>query len=218
MRRPERVVLGVCLVTAALWIAGKPITDFLQPRVTGFKVSTAHVEAGVAVLATLVLMAWRVGGRRALDLPTLRLVPWEALLLLGGSFAMANGIQKSGLSSYMGAQLVVLRGFTPFNQVLLSSLATVGLSAAASNVSTLSVMFNILKDAVTGPHLVTVLFTSAIAASCDFALPAGTPPNAIVFGSGYVTILRMAKTGVLLDLTAAVLVACWCWVIVGVVM
>mgnify|MGYP001579386479 CR=1 FL=1 len=63
-----------------------------------------------------------------------------------------------------------------------------------------------------------MLFASAIAASCDFALPAGTPPNAIVFGSGYVTIPRMAKTGVLLDLLAAALAACWCWGIVDLVM
>jgi sodium-dependent dicarboxylate transporter 2/3/5 len=75
-------------------------------------------------------------------------------------------------------------------------------------------MLNILKDAVSGSHLITVLFSSTIAASCDFALPAGTPPNAIVFGSGYITIPRMAKTGVVLDFLAAILAASWCWVIV----
>jgi sodium-dependent dicarboxylate transporter 2/3/5 len=127
---------------------------------------------------------------------------------------MASGIQKSGLSEWMGKQLVVMRDLAPFSQVLLASIATVGLSAVASNTATIAVMLNILKDAVSGSHLITVLFSSTIAASCDFALPAGTPPNAIVFGSGYITIPRMAKTGVVLDFLAAILAASWCWVIV----
>jgi sodium-dependent dicarboxylate transporter 2/3/5 len=75
-------------------------------------------------------------------------------------------------------------------------------------------MLVVLKDAVAPEVLTTTLFAATIACSCDFALPAGTPPNAIVFGSGYVTIPRMAKTGVLLDLLAAILAAGWCWVIV----
>jgi sodium-dependent dicarboxylate transporter 2/3/5 len=218
MRKGEKVVLGVFIATAVLWIAGKPLTDLLRPMFTGFKLATVHAEAGVAVLAALVLLAWRVEGRQALDGPSLRRVPWDALILLGGSFAMASGIQKSGLSGWMGAQMAVVRDFSPFYQVVMTSFATVALSAFTSNVATVSVMLNLLKDAVSSSHLTTVLFTSAIAASCDFALPVGTPPNAIVFGTGYVTIPRMARTGVLLDLLAAILVACWCWIIVRVVM
>ena len=65
--------------------------------------------------------------------------------------------------------------------------------------------------------MMTVLFTSTVAASCDFALPAGTPPNAIVFGSGYVTIPQMARTGVLLDAFAAILAALWCYLAVPLV-
>lgn len=107
-----------------------------------------------------------------------------------------------------------VRGLNPFAQVLLISAATVGLSAVASNVATIAVVFNIARDAVAPAYLNTALFTSAIAASCDFALPVGTPPNAIVFGSGYVTIPQMARTGALLDLVAALLAAGWCWLAV----
>ena len=66
--------------------------------------------------------------------------------------------------------------------------------------------------------LTSVLFAATIAASCDFALPAGTPPNAIVFGSGYVRIPVMAKIGVLLDLVAALVAALWCWAVVPLVL
>ena len=214
VRRPERIVLGVFLAAAGLWIAGKWLTAVLAPRVTLFELTSAHFEGGVAMLAAFTLLLWRTQGRQVLGFRALSRVPWETLLLLGGGFAMAAAIQKSGLSAYMSAQLAAVRGLPPFGQVLLASIATVALSAVASNTATIAVMLVVLKDAVAPEVMTTTLFAATIACSCDFALPAGTPPNAIVFGSGYVTIPRMARTGVVLDLLAAILAAVWCWVIV----
>jgi len=214
VRRPERIVLGVFLAAAGLWIAGKWLTALLAPRVTAFELTSAHFEGGVAMLAALTLMLWRAGGRQVLGFRALSRVPWETLLLLGGGFAMAAAIQKSGLSGFMSAQLAAVQGLPPFVQVLLASAATVALSAVASNTATIAVMLVVLRDAVAPEVLITTLFAATIACSCDFALPAGTPPNAIVFGSGYVTIPRMARTGVVLDLLAAVFAAVWCWIIV----
>ncbi len=218
IKKSEIVVLIVFLGTAALWIFGKLLTDFAQAQFPAIKITSAHVEGGIAVCATLVLLLWRVQGRQALELRSLRGVPWESLLLLGGGFAMAAGIQKSGLSEWLGTQLALARDLSPLLQVLLASTASVSLSAVASNTATIAVMLNVLKDAVSPEMLTTVLFAATIACSCDFALPAGTPPNAIVFGSGYITIPRMAKTGVVLDLAAALLAAVWCWLIVRLVM
>jgi sodium-dependent dicarboxylate transporter 2/3/5 len=218
VRRPERIVLGVFLATACLWIAGKWLTSILTPilapRVTLFELTSAHFEGGVAMLAAFTLLLWRTQGRQVLGFRALSRVPWATLLLLGGGFAMAAAIQKSGLSAFMSAQLAVVRGLPPFGQVLLASVATVALSSVASNTATIAVMLVVLKDAVAPEVMTTTLFAATIACSCDFALPAGTPPNAIVFGSGYVTIPRMARAGVVLDLMAAVLAAVWCWVIV----
>jgi sodium-dependent dicarboxylate transporter 2/3/5 len=214
VRRPERIVLGVFLAAAALWIGGKWLTALLAPRITAFELTSAHFEGGVAVLAALSLLLWRSGGRQVLGFRALSRVPWETLLLLGGGFAMAAAIQKSGLSGFMSAQLAAVRGLPPFAQVLVASTATVALTAVASNTATIAVMLVVLRDAVAPEVMLTTLFAATIACSCDFALPAGTPPNAIVFGSGYVTIPRMARTGVVLDLLAAVLAAVWCWVIV----
>jgi len=218
VKKSERSVLAVFLITAALWIFGKLLTDYVQTQFPSAKLTSAHVEGGIAVLATLVLLFMRVENRQSLELRSLRHVPWESLLLLGGGFAMAAGIQKSGLSEWLGTQLAVVRDLPPFLQVLLTCLTTVSLSAVASNTATIAVMLNVLKDAVQPGMLTTVLFAATIAASCDFALPAGTPPNAIVFGSGYITIPRMAKTGVVLDLAAALVTAIWCWLIVRLVM
>ncbi len=214
IQRGERVVMFAFLAAATLWIAGKPITDWLKPAVTAFKLGTSHVEAAIALSAAAMLLLWRVGGERVLAPRSFKLLQWDALVLLGGGFSMAAAVEASGLSGWLGAQLAVLREFPPFAQVVLASLATVTLSAFASNVATTAVMLPILMSSVAPGVANVTLVSSALASSCDFALPAGTPPNAIVFGSGYVKVPVMARTGVLLDVLAALIVSAWCWWIV----
>jgi sodium-dependent dicarboxylate transporter 2/3/5 len=217
-RREEWVVLGVFACAAALWISGQPIARALRPEVTSFTVTAAQVEAVVAMVAALVLVSWRSGGRQVLERRSLASVPWETLLLLGGSFSMADAIEQSGLSHWLAGELHVVRDLGGFTQVLIASFATVALSAVASNTATIAVMLSVLHRAAAGPEVATVLFAATLAASCDFALPAGTPPNAIVFGSGYVTVPKMARIGVTLDVAAALLIAVWCWWVVPLVL
>jgi sodium-dependent dicarboxylate transporter 2/3/5 len=211
MTSGEVRVLAVFGCTALAWIAAEPLSHLLLLK-------SAHVEAGAAMLAFALLMLLRADGRPLLEAKTMRHQPWGTLLLLGGSFAMAEGIQQSGLAKYAAGELAALRSFTPFHQVFLASLATVGLSAVASNTATTAVMLGVLTSAVSPELVGTALFSVTIAASCDFALPAGTPPNAIVFASGYLTVRRMATTGVVLDLIAATLAAIWCTLVVGLVL
>jgi sodium-dependent dicarboxylate transporter 2/3/5 len=210
----ERAVAIVFVCAALLWIAGKPLTDALKPHVHAFTLASAHVEAAIALSASLALMLWRAGGARVLAPRAFRLLQWDALVLLGGGFSMAAAIEASGLSAWLGAQLGALRTFPPFAQVALASLATVTLSAFASNVATTAVMLPILVSSVAPEHANVALVSAALASSCDFALPAGTPPNAIVFGSGYVKVPVMARNGAALDLLAATLLSAWCWWIV----
>lgn len=214
----ERVVLGVFLGTALLWIASRPITAFLAERLAGRGLRTAHVEGGVAILAAVLLLLWRVGRRPALELRSLRTVPWETLLLLGGGFAMAGGIQASGLSAFSAERLSAIAGLPGLAQVVVAALVTVAVSAVASNTATIAIMLVVLAGAASPDARDTVLFASTIAASCDFALPVGTPPNAIVFGSGYVRIPTMARYGAPFDLLAALLAALWCSVAVPLVL
>jgi sodium-dependent dicarboxylate transporter 2/3/5 len=209
MQRGERVVAVAFLGAATLWILGKPLTDALRAwGLTGL--AGAHVEAAVAMLASLALFLWRVDGRRALAPASFRFVQWETLVLLGGGFSLAAAIGASGLSHWMGAQLAALRDSAPLLQITAASFTTVTLSAFASNAATVAVLLPVLAGSVSPEHLSPVLFAATFAASCDFALPAGTPPNAIVFGSGYLTIPLMVRTGVGLDAAAALLAALWC--------
>jgi sodium-dependent dicarboxylate transporter 2/3/5 len=212
----ERWVLAVFCLAATLWILGRPLTAIA--RRSWPALGSAHVEGGIAVGAALVLLLLRSGGGPVLHPRSLKTVPWETLLLLGGGFAMAAAVQQSGLSKTMAQALAGLRGLPPFFQVLAASLATVAISAIASNTSTIAVMLVVLSDAVDPAIRNTVLFAATLASSCDFALPAGTPPNAIVFGSGYVSIPRMARIGGVMDVTAALLVALWCWLAVPLIL
>ena len=193
----ERVVGGVFLTAALLWIFGDPLRALLAPVVArvfdGFTLAGKHYEAGVAMAGALVLLA--VG---RLSLAALRRVPWETLLLLGGGFALAAGIEASGLSAWLIARLSGLESMPAVAQHGVVATITILLSAIASNTATVNVMLNVL------PASRPLMALSTFAASCDFALPAGTPPNAIVFGSGYVRLPVMMKMGVLLDVLAAV--------------
>lgn len=201
----ERVVGGVFLVAAVLWIFGDPLRALLAPHVArafdGFKLAGKHYEAGVAMVGALLLLA--VG---RLSVAALRRVPWDTLLLLGGGFALAAGIEASGLSAWLITRLSGLESLPTVAQHAVVATTTIVLSAIASNTATVNVMLNVL------PASRPLMAVTTFAASCDFALPAGTPPNAIVFGSGYVRLPVMMKSGVLLDVLAALLLTLYGWV------
>jgi len=196
LRGAERRVAIVFGAAAFLWIAG----DFVRPLVTPAiafvlrgPASGKHYEATVSVLAGAALIA-----TRTIHWATFRKIPWSTLLLLGGSFAMASGIEASGLGQWMAARFAGI-GELPFvAQVGLTALGTVVLSAVASNTATMNVALSVL------PRSLPVLSASALAASCDFMLPAGTPPNAIVFGSGAIRLPVMMRVGFALDVLAVV--------------
>jgi solute carrier family 13 (sodium-dependent dicarboxylate transporter), member 2/3/5 len=99
----------------------------------------------------------------------------------------------------MGVRLAGLESLGLLAQYGAVALSTVALSAVASNTATVNVLLNVL------PGSLPLLAVSTFASSCDFALPAGTPPNAIVFGSGYVRLPTMMKLGVAVDLIASAL-------------
>ncbi len=194
MSAGERKVAAVFTLAAALWIFGDFLKPLIAPTLTGFGVrfDGKHYEATVAMAAGLALLVLR-----AVNFAALKRVPWSTLLLLGGSFAMAGGIEASGLSEYLARKLAFASELPLLAQLALTATSTIALSALASNTATVNLMLNVL------PRSLPVLATCAMAASCDFALPAGTPPNAIVFGAGYIRLPVMMKTGALLDVAAA---------------
>lgn len=203
MSAGERRVAVIFGLAALFWIAGDPVRAAISPFVPvfwkGFQFKGKHYEAWVAMSAAAALVV-----TRSVSLASLRRLPWSTLVLLGGSFGMAAGIESSGLSRWMAGQISTVAGMSPLPQIGLATLATVMLSAVASNTATINVALNVL------PPSLPLLSASMIGASCDFMLPAGTPPNAIVFGSGYVRLPTMIRTGFLLDLSAVIVTTLYC--------
>lgn len=187
-----------------------PLSELLGPRGT---------ESMVAVIIGVSLMLIPVERgplRMALPLRRAGGISWGLLVLLGGGFAMAHGIQKSGLSELVARSLSGVTPAQPYLALVVVCLLTVTLSEVASNTATASILLPLLAALAPnlGLHPATLMLAATLTASFGFMLPAGTPPNAVVFASGYVTVTRMARSGFLVDVAGAILIATSCYFLV----
>jgi sodium-dependent dicarboxylate transporter 2/3/5 len=138
----------------------------------------------------------------------LRRVPWDVLLLFGGGLALAEAIQGSGLSGYLGG---ILGGIGTLPLVALIATMTALLvfwTEFNSNVATAATFMPILAAiaAASDFPVLQLVAPAAIAASCGFMLPVGTPPNAIVFGTGRLTMHEMMRAGWRVNLASIAIV------------
>ncbi|MBI4384772.1 MAG: SLC13/DASS family transporter [Nitrospinae bacterium] len=146
-------------------------------------------------------------------------VPWGVLLLFGGGFALAAGIEKTGLDHWIGRQLAGA-GHLPLPAIMLIvCLAVAALTEVTSNTATATMILPIMGSLAEGigVHPLYLMVPAALSSSFAFMLPVSTPPNAIVFASGWLTVPRMAKAGLALNLIGAFLIAGAVYAIVGAV-
>jgi solute carrier family 13 (sodium-dependent dicarboxylate transporter), member 2/3/5 len=206
--RGERVVGTVFVLTAAAWVLREPVTGAL----TGIVPNIGAVsDAGIAVTAAILLFAipvdWRAG-EFTLDWPTARQLPWGVLLLFGGGLSLAAAVRESGLDAYIGLQVGGLGGLPLVLLIAAVVTSIVLLTELTSNTATAATFLPILAGAAVGLGIAPLLLVvpAALAASCAFMMPVATPPNAIVFGSGHVTMPQMVRAGLWLNLIGIVLV------------
>lgn len=171
----------------------------------------ATVAMTMAVLMFLLPLRTREGRwTRLMDWETTESgMPWGILLLFGGGFAMANAFSDSGLSAWLGETLAAnLNDVSPVVLVLTTCLLMTFLTEFTSNVATVSTIVPILGAAAVSlqldPRLMVIPAT--VTASCAFMLPIATPPNAIVFASGRISMRQMMAHGLLLNLAGVLLV------------
>ncbi|EOD11665.1 hypothetical protein EMIHUDRAFT_41435, partial [Emiliania huxleyi CCMP1516] len=135
-------------------------------------------------------------------------VPWGVLLLLGGGFALADACRVSGLSDLLSEHLDPLASLPPPLVVLalmaLASLAT----AFASNVATASILLPVVGALAVsqGCHPLLYMAPVVLAVSLAFSLPVSTPPNALAFASGRLSVRDMAPLGALLNVACCAVV------------
>ena len=145
-------------------------------------------------------------------------VPWGVLILFGGGLSLASEVVASGLDGWLGAQVT---GFGALPVLLLvAAIVTliVFLSELTSNTATAATFIPVLGAVALGIGVdqMTLLIPAAFAATLAFMLPVGTPPNAIVFGTGAVSMNQMVRGGFVLNLVGIVLITFFCWLLGGV--
>jgi sodium-dependent dicarboxylate transporter 2/3/5 len=217
LRFPEAVVLVVFLCTAVLWVFRKDLQlgMLTVPGWAGLLPFPDLVDDGTVAMAMALLLflipsraADAQTGRAVLDVDVFRRVPWHIVLLFGGGFALASGFQSTGLSGYVGQQFAGLEGISP--PLMIASVCTVltFLTELTSNTATTELLLPILASAATtlGVNPLILMVPATLAASCAFMMPVATPPNAIIFGSGRVRIIEMAKVGLVLNLIGVVVI------------
>ncbi|MGQ0385079.1 MAG: SLC13 family permease [Gammaproteobacteria bacterium] len=203
MSKAERRVTVVFVMTALCWITG-PLLRKL-PGLAEFNDTTIALLAGLTLF--VVPSGVKEGGALIAG-SDLRKLPWEVLLLFGGGLALAEAIQGSGLSVFLG-QVLGQIGAWPL-VALVAAMATllVFWTEFNSNVATAATFMPILAAiaAASDYPVLMLVAPAAMAASCGFMLPVGTPPNAIVFGTGRLSMQDMIRAGWRVNLASIVIV------------
>ncbi|MGE3277773.1 MAG: DASS family sodium-coupled anion symporter [Vicinamibacterales bacterium] len=200
MTRGERVVLTVFACTALAWIFRPQLAGL-----TGLALSDAVIGMTGALVLFLLPVDW--GSRTfALDWHTAERLPWGVLLLFGGGLSLAAAISGNGVDAWLASGFGALTGVRTIWVVLAATTLVVYLTELSSNTAIANTFIPILAAAAVGLGIepLPVLYGAAFAATCAFMLPVATPPNAIVFGSGYVTVGQMMRAGMGLNIIAIV--------------
>ena len=204
MSKAERRIGTLFALVVFGWIFREPLNAWLGAELlsdTGIVVCAAVllflVPSGSPTARTL--MGWDQVGR----------LPWGVLILFGGGLSLAAAVAGSGLALWLGESLAPLGAAGPLVLVLGAATLVIFLTELTSNLATaatfLPVMGALAIQAGINPLVLVVPVT--VAASCAFMLPVATPPNAIVFASGMLTIPQMVRAGVLMNLAGIVILA-----------
>ncbi len=202
--QPEWRVGILFLLVALGWAFRKPLIEL-----TGF---SSLSDGGIAILGAVLLFVIPAGagrGKKLADAGLLAKIPFDVLLLFGGGLALAKAIASSGLAAELGGALAGIGAINGVLLVLAATALVIFLTELTSNLATTATFLPIVGavgiDAGISPLLLAV--PVALAASCAFMLPIATPPNAICYGSGLVTLQQMAKAGFWLNVIGIVVVS-----------
>ena len=148
------------------------------------------------------------GGKRLLASEEFAKVRWDVLILFGGGFALADALESTGFSKWAGARLAFVDDWPPILMIVTMCVVVTLLSEVASNVATATTMMPISAALATsiGVHPYFLMIPAVLAASSGFMLPVATAPNTIVYATGLVRVRAMARSGVLLDIAAAIVI------------
>ncbi|MDT0643837.1 SLC13 family permease [Zunongwangia sp. F363] len=202
MGREEITVLVIFICTALAWITR---SFLLAPIIPNIDDTIIAMAAGILLF---VLPSGKKEGR-ILDWEDAGRIPWGIIILFGGGMALAKAFEVSGLAVWIGEQLTSLENLPFFLLILVLVAAVNFLTEVTSNLATTAMLLPILAPMAValGIHPYFLLVAATLAASCAFMLPVATPPNAVVFGSGQLSIPDMVKAGIFMNIFSILLIS-----------
>lgn len=209
--------LVVFALTVLAWIT-RPLLSVID--IAGVRPFAWLSDAWIALIAAVslfVLPATR-GAGRLLNLRAAAQQPWRVLVLFGGGLSLAAAIQANGVAEFIASGAAQLRGWPTLAILILVVAVSTFLSELTSNTAQVATMVPILAAAAPGLGIdpLLLILPATLAASCAFMMPVGTPPNAIVFGSGLISIACMCKTGLWLNFAAITAITLMSWLLIPV--
>lgn len=208
--RPERRVAAIATVTALTWIF-RPLLN-VWPPLAGLTDTAIAVAAGVAMFLVPNGESARPHAPTSgalLDGADLVRVPWPILLLFGGGLSLAAAIQESTLAVTLGDAFAMFGDWPLFALIMVMTVTLIAWTELNSNVATAATFMPVLAALAAGSdHSVLALVVpAAIASSAGFMMPVGTPPNALVFGTGRITMRQFLHCGLRVNLAAALVIS-----------
>ncbi len=169
-------------------------------------------DAGLAMTIAVVLFLVPSGqgdGQALMSWDRAAQLPWGILILFGGGLSLASAVSATGLAEWLGGSLAPLGAYGIWVLVVATILLVVFLTELTSNLATTAAFLPVVAAVAVelGQSPILLAVPVALAASCAFMLPVATPPNAIVFSSGLLTIRQMARAGVTLNLLSLILLS-----------
>ncbi|WP_414627365.1 SLC13 family permease [Corynebacterium sp.] len=206
---PQIAVGTIFLLAALSWI-------FIPLGHDYFGWTFPYDDAVVGIIAGLLmfLLPARKDGTRILDWKTANELPWDVLLLFGGGLSLSAMFTQTGLSLWIGEAAKGLSALPTFLLIMAVAALVLGLTELTSNTATAATFLPIMGGVAVGiglteateMNVMLLAIPVALSATCAFMLPVATPPNAIAYSSGYVTMGEMLKGGFWLNLIALVLI------------
>ena len=201
--RDEKKVFIIFLIAASLWI-GRPYLKYHEMLL-------GLTDAGIAILAAIILFILPSDNKKSnlLEWDETKKLPWGLLLLFGGGLSLASSISSSGLGQWLGTSFSLLVELKPWLIILLITTFIVFLTELTSNTATTSTFLPIATSIAVAISVapISIAIPLVMASSLAFMLPVATPPNAIVYGSGKITIANMIKAGFILNLIGILIIA-----------
>ena len=197
----EKVVLVVFALTAFAWISRSFLIAKLLPNIDD------TIIAIISAIVLFILPASKHQSRQMITWEEAVKLPWGILLLFGGGLALAEGFKQSGLAVWIGSQMTLLDSVSLILLLLILVTAVNFLTEITSNIATTAMLLPILAPLalIIDVHPFILMVGATVAASCAFMLPVATPPNAVVFGSGHLTIPDMFRTGIWMNIISILL-------------